>query len=153
MSIRLATEISATLINEQDETTPPKSEIVVSGIASGNFVSGALLEAAVQCGERYLLFFTDNIPYEEMLSLHLLDNQWRLVDSARIGRAYSTGSFSALKLAEPNVVHFHFIGDLDWSVEILSSPEFRLPFVSDPAGVSRELGFSRHLRIVSRKRS
>lgn len=144
MNMRVAIEISAKVIEEKGEVEVPTSEIVVSGKSTGKFVSGAVLEAAVQCDERYLLFFTDDVPFEEMLSIHLLDNQWHFLDSARIGGIYTTGTFSALKLCEPNLVHFRFIGDTDWVVEILSRPMFRLPFVSDPPGVYRAFGFSLH---------
>ena len=48
------------------------------------------------------------------------------------------------KSAEPDTLRFRFIGDTDWSVQVLPEPGFRVPLLSEPTGVSRPLGFSRH---------
>lgn len=142
--MRIAGEVSARRIGSDAGAAPPTSEILLDGAPTGAIVSGALLEAAVHADGRWLLFMTDDSPFEEMLSIHLLDDSWRLLDSAVLGGAYSTGSFSALRLVPPGTAHFHFIGDADWSVEILPRAGFRVPFLADASGVSRKLGFSRH---------
>lgn len=84
MSLRIAGEISARRIGG-DENVPPTSEILVDGRPSGRVVSGAKLEAAVEAGEHRLLFLTDDTPFEEMLSIHLLDARWHRLDSAVLG--------------------------------------------------------------------
>jgi hypothetical protein len=146
MNIHIADEISTKLTDSKSGI--PISEIIVNGIATGKYVSGAVLEAVVQCNKLYLLFLTDDIPFEEMLSVYLFDNQWHLLDSARIGGIYTTGSFSALKLSQPNLIYFHFIGNTNWCIEILSNPKFRFPLViSEPQGVYRDFGFSRHFLV------
>lgn len=94
-----------------------------------------------------LIFLTDDIPYEETLSIYLLDGELNYLDSATLGGMYSTGFFSLQVMSAPNVVQFRFIGDIEWSVELLREPEFRLPFISEPIGVSRKFGFSRHFKI------
>ena len=73
----------------------------------------------------------------DVATLHLLD-------SATLGGIYSTGSFSLLASTEPDTLRFRFIGDTDWSVQVLPEAGFRVPLWSEPAGVSRPLGFSRH---------
>ncbi len=60
---------------------------------------------------------------------------------------YSTGLFSLLELVEPNIVSFYFIGDVKWRIELLTKVVFRLPFLSDPKGVSRKVGFTRHFNV------
>lgn len=87
---------------------------------------------------------TDDILFEEMLSVHLLDGTLNLLDSVTIGAMYSTGIFSSLELIEPNIVRFRFFDDTDWRIELLTKPVFGLPFLSDPRGVSRKLGFTRY---------
>lgn len=91
-----------------------------------------------------MLFMTDDVPFEEMLSIHLLDAQMEVLDTALIGSPYSSGSFTSLLLVEPNTVQFRFIGNTLWRVELLSRPRFRVPFISDPSGVKRPIGFSCH---------
>jgi hypothetical protein len=142
--MRIAGELTTRLKDEGGEAKEPASEVLIDGRPTGKLVPGAVLEAAVHCANRYLLFMTDDFPFEEMLRVVLLDDQFRPVDSALIGGPYSTGSFSSLQLSEPNRVGFRFIGDVPWEIELLSEPGFRIPFVSEPTGVWRSPGFSRH---------
>lgn len=142
--MRILKEVTTRILEGEAEADIPKSEIMVSEQPTGRLISGAILETAVECNGFYLLLMTDDTPFEDMLSIHLLDNQWNLLDSAVLGGFYSTGTFSAMKLEEPNLVHFHFIGETDWSVEVLSKPSFRFPFIPDVAGVKRDVGFRRY---------
>lgn len=142
--MRIANEISARRIAGDAENAPPTSEILIGGRPTGCVVSGAILEAAVEAGDFRLLFMTDDLPYEDALSIHLVDTHWHLLDSALLGAAYSTGSFKGLQLAPPHQVRFRFIGDTAWTVEILPRPGYRLPYLGEPTGVSRKFGFSRH---------
>ena len=143
--MRIASELTTRLVHDGvNKGEAPASEVLVNGVSTGNLVSGALLEAAVQWENRYLLFMTDDVPFEEMLTIHLLDAQMNVLDSASIGSPYASGSFTSLLLNEPNTVRFRFIGDTLWSIELLSHPRFRIPFISEPRGVVRHLGFSRH---------
>lgn len=143
-------ELTTKLINTYSETEIPKSEILLAGIPTGKIVPGAFLEAAVSWDNFYLLFMTDDIPQEDMLGIHLLDKKLNLIDSATLGAMYSTGSFSILKLIPPNSINFRFIGGIDWNIELLTKPALRLPFVTDPKGVSRKFGFKRHFKIHGR---
>lgn len=144
MGMHIASELITKLVHETGEGEVPTSEVLINGISTGKLISGAVLEAAVQWENYYLIFMTDDAPFEEMLGVHLLDAQLNILDSALIGSPYSTGSFSSLELSEPNTVRFHFIGGTTWSIELLSRPGFRIPFISEPAGVKRPLSFSRH---------
>ncbi|MDP3228626.1 MAG: hypothetical protein Q8N13_11705 [Acidovorax sp.] len=139
-----ASVVSVVRVAGLADEAPPLCEIVVSGQATGQQVPGAVLEAAAQWQSFTLLFTTDDVPYEEFLHIHLLDAQLNLLDSATVGGMYSTGSFSLLESTEPDTLRFRFIGDTDWSVQVLPAPGFRVPLLSEPAGVSRPLGFSRH---------
>ena len=105
---------------------------------------------AVVVGRRHLLFLTDDVPHEEVLSIVLLDAGFQLLDSATIGRAYHTGLFAHPRLIEPGRVEFEFMGHGTWAVDVLAAPRLRLPFVPDAAGVGRPFGLQRHF-IVSFK--
>jgi len=144
MHILSASELSVTHVRGHPEGAEPACEIFRNGQATGQQVRGAVLEAAAQWQSFTLLLTTDDIPFEELLHIHLLDAQLQLLDSATVGGMYSTGSFSLLESAEPDTLRFRFIGDTDWSVQVLPEPGFRVPLLSEPTGVSRSLGFSRH---------
>jgi hypothetical protein len=146
--MRIASELTIRLVREGDNETVPESEILLNGRPSGKLVLGAWLEAAVQWQNYYLLFMTDDVPFEEWLRIILLDNHLDLLDSARIGVPYSSGKFSSLAIKEPNSVSFHFFADTTWNVELLSKPKIRMPFITEPIGVWRSFSFSRHF-IVS----
>jgi len=128
----------------------PAVEIVHQGKSTGIQVSGAVLEAAVQISDQFILFLTDDVPYEEMLNIHLLNSGFNVLDSVIIGSIYSTGSFSDLQLIEPDELQFRFIGETDWRLQLLPGPEFALPFISEPKGVQRKFGFKRHFKIFGK---
>lgn len=123
---------------------PLKSRIAVNGQPTEARADGVVLEAAFQWRDFYLLFTSDDIPQEDLLHITLFDGQWQTLDAATLGGAYTTGSFSLIGVEGGNTVRFRFVGDTDWSVEILQTPGFRVPFMSEPKGVTRPLGFSRH---------
>ena len=45
----------------------PTSQLVINGMPTGKPVTGAVLEAALACGDLLLLFMTDDTPFEESL--------------------------------------------------------------------------------------
>lgn len=123
------------------------STIVMDGKVTGVEVTGAVLEAAVAWQDQRLLFLTDDILHEDMLRIYLLDAQHRLLDTAVLGAAYSTGAFSDLQLLPPNSLSFSFIGGITWRLLLLSQPEFVVPWLSYPRGVSRPWKFHRSFRL------
>jgi hypothetical protein len=121
----------------------PQGELLRNGQHTGKHVPGSVLEAAIKCQDCYLLFVTDDIPHEEMLRVLLLDAQLNIVDYALIGAMYSTGAFTGLQIVAADTVKFRFIGGADWHIDLLHKAAFRIPFISEPRGVSRPFGFSR----------
>ena len=134
----------------QHTNTAPRAELLLDGQPTGCALPGTALELAVDIGGRHLLFLTDDVPYEEVLSIALLDAGFQLLDSATIGRAYHTGLFAHPRLIEPGRVEFEFMGHGTWAVDVWAAPRLRLPFVPDAAGVGRPFGLHRHF-IVSFK--
>ena len=110
-------------------------------------MTGAVLEAAIEWHECRIAFFTDDIPYEDMLRIYMFDVAMTLVDAATLGARYSTGTFAELTLQPPNSVSFRFFGGTVWRMVLLDDQEFALPFLSDPGGVRRKFKFFRHFRI------
>lgn len=74
--MRIVGELTTRLEEEGSDEKEPTSEVLVDGRATGRFVPGAVLEAAIQWENYYLLFMTGDVPYEEMLRVVLLDDQF-----------------------------------------------------------------------------
>lgn len=141
--MRIATEITVHRCEALKDEDIPQCELMAAGAATGRRLSGAILEAAVEVAGKYLLFMTDDVPFEETLTLHLLDGQFRLLDSASVGRAYATGVFSLVELREPDELVFRFIGEKPWAVKVLGAPALRVPLCAEAPGVTRPFGFTR----------
>lgn len=143
-------ELSVRRILSLTNETEPLCEIIRYATPTGRQVAGAVLEAAAEWQGFYLLFTTDDTPFEELLHIHLLDADLRMLDTATLGGIYSTGSFVLLESAQPDTFRFRFIGDTDWHIQILPAPSFRVPLLSEPTGVCRPLGFKRHFIVRGR---
>lgn len=141
--MRITPHLSLARLPPQTDGQAPRSGLLADGQPTGVILDGATLEAAVQWHDQHLLFITDDVPYEEALRIVLIDADLQTVDAAELGAAYSTGSFTELALLPPDTVSFRFIGGTTWTVRLLQQDQFRLPWVSEPRGVSRRLGFTR----------
>jgi len=129
--------------------SPEQSCIFLNNTQTDKVVDGTYLELCIKAGCKYLVFMTDDIPYEDMLHIHLLNERLDIVDSATIGSMYSTGSFRNYNIQNSNTLTFHFIGDAKWKIEILDSKEFLFPLVSSLKGVSRKNIFYQYFKIYS----
>jgi hypothetical protein len=129
------------------DTTLASSELLVDGKPKGLTVTGEVLEAAVEWHGFRIAFFTDDIPFEDMLRIYMFDTDMALVDAAVLGAMYSTGTFTALELQPPATLTFRFFGGTIWRVVLLAEREVAFPFISDPGGVHRKFKFFRQFRI------
>ncbi len=130
------------------DATELHSDVLLDGRPIGARVSGSQLEAAVQCSAGWLIFSTGDTPDEEMLRISLVGSNGTLLDAARIGGPYSTGAFSNLRFEPPSGVHFRFIDNADWRVEVFDAPQVSLPWWPDAKGVWRGSQLSRYFRVL-----
>jgi hypothetical protein len=124
-----------------------KAEIVIAGRPTGRFIEGVILEAALDCEGEFVLFVTNDTPFEESLAICLIDGVGSVLDSLWIGAPYATGSFRDLVKVGPDTAQFRFAGDTDWTLQILPRPQFAIPYIHETAGVWRPFGFRRRLMI------
>lgn len=132
---------------EDAESREPRSLVLVNDRPIGDPIPGCRLEAAIECRPGWLLFVTDDVPFEEMLRVLLIGRDGQLIDSATVGGPYATGSFSGLRLEPPSRVHFRFIDDADWAVDIFDRSRAAVPWWPDAKGVWRGSQLSRHFAI------
>jgi hypothetical protein len=143
--LRLADEIS--IRPAPDRGGVPQCEICIAGRATGLRVPGKVFEAAVEIDGRYLVFITEGVTMEELLSIHLVSADGRLLDTAAIGLMYALGIFARLKLEPPREVRFQFLGDVTWIVEIHAEPRWAWPIWREAPGVRRPWTFKRAFRV------
>jgi len=125
---------SIELVNTRDaiDVSQAQSDVVLNGKSTDIIVPGQVLEAAVQVNEqRFLLFLTDDIIFEESLTIALIDVHDGLKEIVRLGNEYSTGSFADLQVTDDSV-DFRFFGDYIWTLKVSDSPRLRLPFFPIP---------------------
>jgi len=140
-------EFAARLASPSTDTELASAELLLNGKPTGLIVTGAILEAALEWQGCRIAFFTDDIPFEDMLRIYMFDANLALVDAAALGAMYSTGTFAELSLQPPNALTFRFFGGTVWRMVLLAERELALPFFSDPSGVSRQFKFFRHFRM------
>ena len=152
MRLLPTSEFSLRLLGSPFSDEMPQSEVLSHGQPTGAIIDGAVLETAVRWNHFVLAFVTDNITNQEALHIYLFDAGLQIIDSAWLGSIYASGVFSLVEVCPPNTVRFRFLGDMDWTVELLSKDTFALPYVCDPHGVSRPFGFYRRFRIHAKQR-
>ncbi|EOC5689766.1 hypothetical protein ACLF30_002170 [Cronobacter sakazakii] len=128
--------LSLMKVQEATDLSQARSEVVRDGNNPGVIVSGEILEASVQINEqRYVLFLTDDVIFEESLTIALLDLREGTKEIVWLGHEYATGYFEALAVTADSI-NFRFIDEYLWTVTVSDAPRLRLPFVSDPQGVN-----------------
>lgn len=70
-------------------------------------VEGRCIEAQFTDGKHHLLFVTWDSPYEEELTILLLDERFRVRDRRRLGGAWQAGVLSDIACREGSI-HFRF---------------------------------------------
>jgi hypothetical protein len=151
MQQRIQDDVSLTLAREGNDQELAMSYATIDGRTSGEPLEGIVLEACVQHGNQYLLFLTDNIPFEDSLHIHLLDENLNRIDSATLGGAYTTGHFRNPTCEDSGKTTFEFFEDCVWELSVLANRRLRLPFVSGPPGVSWQGGWLHMLELKPRK--
>lgn len=112
--------LSLILTREANELTQAQCDVMLNGESMGILVPGHILEAAVQVNDqRYILFLTDDVIFEESLTIALIDVHDGLKEIVRLGNEYSTGSFADLQITDDSV-NFRFIGIISgqWKYQI-----------------------------------
>lgn len=151
MQQRIRQDASLALAREGNDQELATSFATIAGRTSKEALEGTVLEACVQYGNQYLLFLTDDIPFEDSLHIHLLDEDLKRVDTATLGAPYTTGHFRNLRYEDSGEITFEFFGNCVWEVSVSTQKRLRLPFVSGPKGVSWQNGWFHVLELRTRK--
>jgi hypothetical protein len=130
-----------------DRDGVPFCEILNNGTPTGRIITGAVLEAALVTDKFYILFLTDDVPFEESLTIHMVRHDFEHMDTAALIRPYGSGALEGLSVADEHNATFLFYDDRTVCLEVLDRWQWRVPFVPELFGVMRPLGFRRHFRL------
>ena len=100
----------------------PRSELLWEGKPTAVRVDGVTLQHQVEVAAGYLLFLTEDSPFEECLHIYLLDDQRQVVDGLELAGPYAPGILRDVIREDPRAVAFSFFGEDRWRVEIHDSP-------------------------------
>ncbi|SJN56205.1 hypothetical protein VR7878_01651 [Vibrio ruber DSM 16370] len=95
-------------------------------------LSGKILEAQYKTDAGYyLLFLTEDVPYEEALHIYLLDQSLKIIESLELSAEYTAGILRDIQVIEKNKIRFFFFdNDQSWQLEVLQAPKRRNPLRS-----------------------
>ncbi len=151
MHQRIYENVSLAVAKASSDYELATSLITIAGQTTQEPLEGTVLEACVQHGNRYLLFLTDDIPFEDSLHIHLLDECLNRLDTITLGTPYATGHFRNLICEDSGKITFEFFGGCEWEVIVLTKKRLRLPFASGPRGVCWPKGWFHILELRARK--
>lgn len=127
------------------EGDPPVCDVLRDGVPTGVSVGGAVLAAALVCAGFYILFMTDDCPFEEGLTIHLLARpDCAYIESVGLALPYAPGHFRDLRVVDARCVAFRFFAD-EVTLTVLPRRGWRLPFLPEFIGVFRPFGLRRWL--------
>ncbi len=138
------------LMSTPTNETEPICRLFHHGRDTGQDLPGAVLEVSLKADNEWLFFLTHDIPFEESLEICVLGSNFEVLDRATLMAPNATGSFEDLQILSEQRVRFRFLGKGFWELELLKTPGFRLPLMSEPLGVVRRIGFSRRFVLQHR---
>lgn len=138
------------MIKKLTNVTLNHNKIEIDGIDSLVSVEGEWLEAALLFDERYiLLFLTDDCPFEETLSIYLMDTQQNcIVDKAKIFQIYTPGIFTDLIIHSENKISFKFMAEGGWTLELFKTPTKSIRHLLRSSVVKRPFSLSRYFNVT-----
>lgn len=133
------------------EGDTPRSDLLWRDRPVGVRVDGVSLQKQLRLPSGYLLFLTENSPFEEGLHVYLLDDDKSVLDAVELSVPYASGILTDLVAEGDRSISFSFFGDDRWRLEVHATPQRRLPSLFSP--VKRKSGLAGpHLLSLRRMR-
>ena len=124
MSIRQTDEFKIkNIIKNPDET--PGLQLENTGLNRSIEVSGKILEAQYSVDDHFLLFTTEDCPFEEALHIYYLSPQLDVLDALELSAVYTAGMLGGLAVDNDDTIRFSFFEKNEcWTLKILPKPEY-----------------------------
>ena len=130
-----------------DETKLPTISLRIQNYTA-IILDGATVESVVEYQGNFLVFLTNDIPYEEQLNIYYISSSLKVMDQATLGSIYVTGSFKSLQVTGFNQVSFTFFGTAIWTICMSNKPFYYLPFINNLKGVSRPFRLRYYFKVL-----
>jgi hypothetical protein len=114
------------------ESDRPQSDLLWREDSVGLRVDGVSLERQWRVAPGYLLFLTEDSPFEEGLHIYLLDDDKRVVDALELSGPYASAILKDAVAEGDATVSFSFFGDDRWRLDVHATPQraLRVPMFS-----------------------
>lgn len=147
--MRIFNDITAQVITDNEKNQ--KLFILLNNKPLNIIVDGCFLNAVVEVDiNKFILFVTSDCPFEETLSVYLIDTMNALVlDSLWMGLMYETDIFLGVKIENDNII-FKFISNKLWCLTYLKHGFFSISYFLEELRnpiVHRKLSIKYHLKI------
>lgn len=123
------------------------SRLYFEGTDTGLFVPGGCLEAQFDVGDLWIFILTDDCPYEDGIHVVAVNKYFSIIDRIYMVSPYGTGVFKLISVSVHRTLVFKFFNDILYEIDVFGHPKLCLPFISDPRGVWRRLGFYRWFKV------
>ena len=129
--MHIVNTIELKLIEKASDSKESLCEIQLNQKNTKIFIRGKVLEQAIWMREnRYLIFTTDEVVFEESLNIYLIDIQKGVLDKLWIGQPYNTDTFNGVQIINDHSLTFNFLYLKDWKLTIYDEPKLRLSIYS-----------------------
>lgn len=111
----------------------PKARVIAEERPTDTVLEGHTLEAQYRCALGFLLFTSDDNPYEEVLHIRLLDYHFQVIDAVDLRQMYHPAMLHNLQVTGHNSLTFSFFGDDCWYLNVDAQARIRWdlhPFAS-----------------------
>lgn len=117
-------EFTINKIHRKREEVEIESYLNHQGRNTGVILLGVSLEAQFKFKDKYILFLTEDCPFEECLFIYLLDQTFNVLDRAEISIQFTPGILGDLKIENNHEISFTFFSnDEKWTLSILPAPK------------------------------
>ena len=100
----------------------PKAQLLWRGEPSVLVLDGVHLEHQSRIADKYLLFVTEDCPFEEGLHIYLIDDNKQVLDALEIGAPYAPGVLKNVQSMGGSAMSFSFFGEDHWRLEVRDKP-------------------------------
>ncbi len=118
--VQFINDFTINKIHRKREDAEIESCLYHRGRNTGVILLGVSLEAQFKFKDKFILFLTEDCPFEECLFIYLLDQDFTLLDRAGIFIQFTPGILGDLKIENDHEISFTFFSnDEKWTMNIL----------------------------------
>lgn len=124
LAMNITDSITLKVIKESIGTDETVCEVLKDNQATKILIHGKVLEQAIHVTEnRYLVFTTDDVIFEESLNIYLIEIGKGILDKLWIAQPYNTDIFSGVEIIDQHSLIFSFLYLKDWKLIVHDQPK------------------------------